>query len=403
MTTARFLDNKTPPHIVTLVLISGIGALTMNIFLPSLPAMSRYFEADYAIIQLAISGYLASTALIQIIIGPLSDRYGRRPAMLGALAVFMIATLVCMFSTTIEMFLAGRVVQASVASGFALSRAVVRDMVPAEQAASMIGYVTMGMALVPMVGPLIGGILEEYYSWHASFYALLAVGVLVTAVTWFDLGETNQARSASFGDQFRAYPELLRSRRFWGYTFTAAFASGAFFAFLGGGPWVATNVLDLSPSSLGAWFMIVAAGYMVGNFLAGRYSTNVGINWMMFSGNCVSATGMTFAITLFALELYQPLSFFGPMFLIGIGNGMALPNANAGIVSVRPQLAGSAAGLGNAMMIGGGAGLSFIAGLMLKPGSDGMPLLVLMFSSVFAGILSTLYVMYIDRLVAVGE
>ncbi len=400
---SRFLDNTTPPHIVTLILVSGAGALTMNIFLPSLPSMADYFRADYAVVQLALSAYLASTAIVQLFIGPLSDRYGRRPVILVALAVFLVSTVVCFLTTNIWIFLVFRIIQATIASGFALSRAIVRDMVPTEQAASMIGYVTMGMALVPMIGPLIGGYLEEAYSWHASFYFLFVFGLIVFLAIYLDLGETNQDRSSSFSEQFRTYPELLRSRRFWGYSFTAAFGSGAFFAFLGGGPWVATNVLGLSPSRLGQYFMFVAGGYMFGNFLSGRYSTSLGTNRMMVLGSIVASAGMLLSIILFELGYLYPLSFFGPMFFVGVGNGLVLPNANAGMVSVRPRLAGSASGLGGAMMIGGGAGLSVFAGYLLEPGSNGMPLLILMFSSVFAGILSALYVIYIDRLVSASE
>lgn len=130
----------TPPHITTLVLLAGIGALSMNIFLPSLAAMAEYFETDYALVQLSISAYLGVIGVLQLIIGPLSDRYGRRPVMLWALAIFTLSTLGCLFAESIEVFLFFRALQAAVAAGIVLSRAIVRDMVPANEAASMIGY-----------------------------------------------------------------------------------------------------------------------------------------------------------------------------------------------------------------------------------------------------------------------
>lgn len=395
MTPARFLDPQTPPHIVTLVLMAGIGALNMNIFLPSLPGMAAYFETDYAVVQLTVSLYLAGTALLQVFIGPLSDRFGRRPVMIAGLWIFLAATLLCVFAPTVEILLFGRVLQAAVIAGLVLSRAVVRDMVGPARAASMIGYVTMGMTLAPMVGPTLGGVLDQMFGWQANFVATFVCGVIALLVVWRDLGETNTAMSASFAQQFRAYPELLRARRFWGYTLTATFASGAFFSFLGGGPYVATNMLGMTPAELGYHFFFIAFGYMIGNFLAGRFSTVVGLNQMMVIGNTVAASGMVLAIALALGGLSHPMAFFGPIFFVGFGNGMTLPNANAGIVSVRPHLAGSASGLGGALMIGGGAALSVVASTLLSETSGPYPLLVVMLMSSLAGVAASLYVVYV--------
>src|SRR5690606_28801678 len=130
-------------------------------------------------------------------------------------------------------FLVIRMLQASVVSGLVLSRAIIRDVVDTDQAASMIGYVTMGMTIAPMLGPALGGVLDEMFGWQSTFVALFLAGLAVLALAAADLGETNQHRSKSMLRQFGAYPELARSRRFWGYTLTATFASGAFFSFLG--------------------------------------------------------------------------------------------------------------------------------------------------------------------------
>ncbi|MGB0498790.1 MAG: multidrug effflux MFS transporter [Rubricella sp.] len=389
---AHTLDSRTPPHIVTLVLIAGIGALSMNIFLPSLPAMAEHFGAEYGLVSLTISGYLAIIGVLQVIIGPLSDRYGRRPVLLGALGIFCLATLGALLAPNIWVLLFFRALQAAVAAGIVLSRAIVRDMVPADQAASMIGYVTMGMSLVPMVGPIIGGWLDAAFGWQASFIALLLFGLAVTAMVWRDLGETNSDPSASFADQFRAYPELIRARRFWGYAFTAAFASGAYFAFLGGAPWVASEYLGLTSAEVGAWFSAPAIGYMLGNFLSGRYSGALGLNRMMLTGGLVAVAGAVLAVAMFGAGILHPISLFGPIALVGVGNGLTLPSANAGIVSVRPRLAGSASGLGGALMIGGGAALAAFTGAMLGGDSGPWPLLYVMAIASALSVATTLYV-----------
>ncbi|MBA3326460.1 MAG: multidrug effflux MFS transporter, partial [Rhodobacteraceae bacterium] len=352
---AIWLDRRTPPHVVTLVLMTGVSALNMNMVLPSLPSLAAYYAADYAVVSLTVSAYLGLTAALQLIIGPLSDRYGRRPVLLGCFAVFLVATLGCMVAPNIETFLAFRMMQATVASAFALSRAIVRDMVGPNEAASMIGYVTMGMSVAPMISPMIGGFLDETLGWQSVFGFTFIAGAVALTLMWFDMGETNAAPSTNFAAQFRAYPELFRSPRFWGYSLTAALASGAFFAFLGGGPWVASEILGMGPAQLGFYFGFIALGYLFGNFLSGRYTARVGLNRMMLLGGIVASAGMILALLLFAAGVATPLSFFGSILFLGLGNGLCLPSANAGIVSVRPHLAGSASGLGGALMIGGGA------------------------------------------------
>ncbi len=394
---SNWLNRNSPPHIFTLVAIAGIAALNMNIFLPSLPSMATFYDAEFAVVQLAISAYLGVTALLQLIIGPLSDRFGRRPVILGGMGIFIVATIGCILAPTVEIFLAFRMLQATIAVGMVLSRAIVRDMVPPNQAASMIGYVTMGMSLVPMFGPMIGGFLDAAFGWQASFTMVLMLGIIVMVLTWFDLGETNQHKSASFAAQFRAYPELIRSRRFWGYSATAAFAAGAFFAFLGGASFISTQALGLNAQQLGMFFGIVSLGYMLGNFISGRYSEKFGINLMMLFGSSVCVLGTLIIFILFASGLYHPMSLFGPMFIVGLGNGMTLPNANAGMVSVRPQLAGSASGLGGTLTIGGGAVVSALTGAMLSPEQPVFPLVITMFVVSCLAVLSALYVLNIAR------
>ncbi len=392
-----YLDRRTAPHITTLVMATATGALALNVFLPSLPAMARYFQADYAIVQLTVSLYLAATAVLQLLIGPASDRFGRRPVMLISFAIFILATIAAIFAPTIEILLACRVFQAFAVAGMVLSRAIVRDTVSADLAASRIGYITMGMTLVPMLGPIVGGFLDEAYGWQATFALTLAFGIISFAFVYSDLGETNRNLSSSFGAQFRAYPELLRSRRFWGYALTAAFTSGSFFAFLGGAPYIATELLGVTPSAYGLYFAIAGLGYMGGNFISGRFAARVGINRMMLAGNVVTAFGVLMSLTIFLVGFIHPLALFGPMIFTGAGNGITLPSANAGVVSVKPHLAGSASGLGGAMQIGGGAALSVVAGVLLTPESGAYPLLFVMLLSALGGIAAALYVIRVAR------
>jgi DHA1 family bicyclomycin/chloramphenicol resistance-like MFS transporter len=380
--------------------LTGLGALSMNLFLPSLPNMSVYFDTDYRVMQLSVAGYLGMNAVLQLIVGPISDRYGRRPVLLWGLGIFILATIGCVFATTVEIFLVFRMIQATVVVGMVLGRAVVRDMVPQEEAASMIGYVTMGMAIVPMIGPVFGGIMDETLGWQSTFWLLAILGAMVWVLIWRDLGETAARKATSFRAQFAEYPELLASRRFWGYCLAAAFASGAFFAYLGGAPYVGSEVFGLSPAMVGFFFGAPAVGYFFGNFVSGRYSVRVGINAMILWGAIISAVGVFLSLLFFLGGVQTAPIFFGFMTFVGLGNGMVLPNATSGMLSVRPHLAGTASGLGGAFMIGGGAALSALAGTLLTEGRGAFPLIWIMLITALLAVASILYTIRRERQVS---
>lgn len=400
MTTApkvRFLDRTTPPHIVTLVLVAGLSAMSMNIFLPSLPAMAVAFDAPYSVVQLTVSLYLAASALAQLVIGPLSDRYGRRLVMLWAIAIFMVATIGCLVAPSIEILLLCRMLQTAVVCGLVVGRAVIRDLYEQDQSASQIAYVTMGMSLVPMFAPMLGGALQELLGWKSTFGFMLISGALIGWITWADMGETARSTGVSLRQQFRDYPDLLTARRFWGYALATAFASGAFFAFLGGAPYAATRIFGLSPFWTGVGFGSPAIGYLIGNFLSGRFSARAGINAMILLGSATSTIGMAVSVTLGLLGFTSPVLFFAFLTAVGLGNGLVIPNGSAGVLSVRPDLAGTASGLGGTIMIGGGAALSVLAGILIEGSDSSLPLQWLMFLSSAAALLCILYVIRRER------
>lgn len=391
----RFLNRSTPPHILTLILLASISALTMNVFLPSLPNIASELNSSTSILGLSVGIYLASSAVLQLIIGPFSDQFGRRPLILWSLFIFCISTLATVFVTNTAQFLILRIFQAISASCMVLARAIVRDTTESiEKAGSKIAYVTMGMALVPMVGPAIGGLLDYQYGWEASFWLLFILGLVILIISFFDVGETLSDHNQSFLEQISTYPSLLRSKRFWGYCLSSAFVSGAFFSYLGGAPFVGNEVFGLEPKDLGFWFGAPAIGYVLGNFLSGRFSTKIGLDKMIFLGVTIALFGVSISLTISLSDHGSVLSFFGLMTLVGLGNGMSIPNATAAMMSINPKLAGTAAGLGSAIMIGGGAGLSAIANFILIPGSSEIPLIMLMWTSVFCGLCSVAYVSY---------
>lgn len=362
--------------------------MVMNIFLPSLPGMTAYFKTEYWLMQMSVTVYLATSAALQLVIGPVSDNLGRRPVLLWGTALFMVATLGCIFAPTTGIFLFFRMMQAVMAVGMVLSRAVVRDLYTQDKAASMIGYVTMGMAVVPMIAPAIGGVLDEFFDWRASFWLLFALGAVNFVVCWFDMGETAVSSGMTLRQQFREYPELLKAPRFWGYAGAATFASGAFFAYLGGAPFVGSEVFGMSPATLGAYFGAPAIGYFTGNFITGRYAARFGVNKLVFWGAIINSFGAGVSLLIFLTGFGTASSFFALMTIVGLGNGLVIPNATAGMLSVRPKLAGTASGLGGSIMLGCGAAMGQMAGLILTKETGALPLLWLMFATSCLGVVA---------------
>lgn len=242
-------DSLKAPRFMTLIVLSGLSVLSLNMFLPSLSNIATDFAAPYALVNLAIAGYAGATVALQLIAGPLSDRFGRRPVMLAALFIFCLASFGCLLASDVWTFLLFRMIQAAIISGYTVSLAVVRDTAGSQRAASLIGYLAMAWAIAPMLGPMLGGLLDELFGWRASFWAFLGFGTFALALCWIDLRETNHTPSETLTKQFRSYPELLSSHRFWGYALCMAFSTGGFYAFLGGAPLVASALFDV-PSGL---------------------------------------------------------------------------------------------------------------------------------------------------------
>jgi MFS transporter, DHA1 family, multidrug resistance protein len=385
------------PRLVTLILLSGLSVVSLNMFLPSLSNIAMEFEVDYALVNLSVAGYAAMTAILQLIMGPLSDRYGRRPVILAGLILFCLASLGCVMSTDITGFLFFRLVQAAIASGAAVSLAVVRDTSGTQQAASLMGYMSMAWAIAPMLGPMFGGVLDELFGWRASFWVFLIFGVAIFALCWVDLHETNKNPSETLVKQFRSYPELFHSRRFWGYALCMAFSIGGFYVFLAGAPLAATALFDISTVRLGFYMGSITAGFIVGSFLAGRFAARFALTTMMITGRLIAIGGLLLGFLVLLTVGLHEMTWFGACVFFGIGNGVTMPSSRSGAMSVRPALAGSAAGLSGALTVAVGAAMSAITGVVLTADNAawGMPGIMLLSSTL--GLVAACYVLWVDK------
>ncbi|MBX2853393.1 MAG: multidrug effflux MFS transporter [Rhodobacteraceae bacterium] len=385
-----------PPRLTTLILLSALSVISLNMFLPSLPNIAREFEADYGLVTLAISGYAAATAAIQLIAGPLSDRFGRRPVILLSLVLYIAASVGCLMATDITTFLVCRLFQAAVISAHTISLAVIRDTNEPKTAASLMGYVAMAWAIAPMVGPTFGGFLDDALGWRASFAAFFVFGLIMLLLCWIDLRETNHNRATSFIVQFRAYGRLISSPRFWGYALCMSFSIGAFYAFLGGAPLVATHLFEMSPAMLGVTMGTTTAGFMFGSFLSGVLAKRTSLMSLILAGRLIACFGLMVGIGLLLADIMNAPIYFAACACMGAGNGLTLPGGNAGAMSVLPELTGSAAGLSGALVLSGGAVMSAITGAVLTPSNAPITLLVLMLMSSVLALVAALYVRWLE-------
>lgn len=346
------------PTLLILVAISALQPIALNLLAPATPILARHFATNYATIQLTLTLFLVSVALTQLVIGPLSDRYGRRPCVLAGIGLFVVGSALGAVADSTGLLLAARVLEgAGAGSAFALTRAIIRDTASRDEAASLIASVTMVMVVAPMIAPYLGGHIAGLLGWRAIFWFMTAAGVVVLLLTIAQLPETAPRTSAetSFLGIFRAFPALIVDRGFVANVIALSMSSGAFFAFIAAAPYIVVETMGRGPDVYGAYFILNAFGYMIGNFAMSRLAVRSGTRRMVRLGLVISCVSLTLALALSLDPSWSPLGLFLPLSINAIGNGLTIPGATAEALSARPELAGSAAGLMGAIQLGSGA------------------------------------------------
>jgi len=362
--------------------VTAIGPTSLNILVPAVPQLSRDLGADIAILQLTVSLFLIGLGGAQLVMGPLSDRFGRRPVMLGCLALTALSSLAAIAMASAEGLILARIVQAVGAStGIVVGRAIIRDLFDRNRAAAMIGLVATVMVVVPTFGPLIGGVLDTAFGWQSIFIFMFIFSLMVLAWAALTLPETRGFNApAATQAGFRAdLGELAANRRFWGYVLVASLGSATFFAFLGGGPHVVVTLMGRTSAEYGIWFAIGSIGYMAGNFGSSRLSVRHGIEPLILWGIGIEVLGVVIATVLAATAMHWgPAIVFMPQMIVSLGNGLLLPGAIAGAVGIRPQAAGTAAGITGCTQMAIGAAVTQFSGMLLAGASSALPLALLM-------------------------
>jgi DHA1 family bicyclomycin/chloramphenicol resistance-like MFS transporter len=344
----RALPATSRTLITLLVAITALAPVTLQIFIPALPAIQSTFSSSTGVTQLVLSLSILANAVATLVYGPLSDRFGRRPVVLAGFSIFLVGSALCAIAPTVGFLIVARVIQsAGAAAGMVLARAIVRDLYNREQAASVIAYLTMAMVVAPMIAPTIGALLIDSFTWRAIFVALAAAGILLGSQVWLHLAETHVGATAAslwrgLGSGGR---QLIRQPAFLAYTLQSSFAISTFFAFISGAPYFMIDILGRSATAYGLLFMVVSAAFMLGNFATARLGRRFGIDRFIRIGCLLALVGAAIALAFMVAGHWQPVTLFGPMMLVAFGNGLSIANAQAGAVSVQPELAGTASGI----------------------------------------------------------
>ena len=330
-----------------LAAITAAGPIAMNIYLPALPRVQAYFGTSVADVNLTVSLPLIAFAIGVFVYGPVSDRFGRRPVILGGQLVFALGNLLCLFAPSFGMLLAGRVVQAlGTSAGLVVARAMLGDLYGREKMARMLAYLTMIIVIGPTVSPLIGGFVTEAFGWHALFGLLLVTNIVIFTVVWRFLPETRSDADRRQGASGLARMSLavVRQPTFLGLALQSGMIFSVFLAFISIVPYVMVS-LGHSSTEYGLWYLAVAIGYFLGNWVVTRFATRAGLRRLIEMGMAIQLVSAVGGAGLVLAGFWQPAALFLPMGVLSFGQGLALPNITASAVALAPRTPGAASSM----------------------------------------------------------
>jgi DHA1 family bicyclomycin/chloramphenicol resistance-like MFS transporter len=331
--------------LLLLVAMTGVAPISLYMLVPALPVLATTFGRDISIAQMTVSLFMVGIACSQLIMGPLSDKFGRRPVLLAGLSLMVAASVGCIYAETLPQLIAARFFQAlGGASGMVVSRAIIRDLYGRDRVGAMISLVIAVMMIAQMLSPLTGGLLETAFGWRAIFYAITAGSLCVAVAIAIALPETRRTRAE--GNGFRGdVGSLIKSRAFIGYVLCQVLASQIIFTFAGGGPYIVVTQMGRSSAEYGAWFATTGFAYLIGNLFCVRFAPRHSLERLIWFGLALQLTGSLLNLVWSFAGLNQsPSWLFGTQMIVMAGNAFVMANSAAGAISVRPDAAGTASG-----------------------------------------------------------
>lgn len=348
---------RKPPTLALLVWIAVSGTLPMHVFVPALPAVAAYFHATAGEAQLTITLYLAGLAIGQLLYGPLSDRYGRRPVLIAGLCLFAVATIAAAFAVSLAMLVAARIAQAmGGCAGLVLGRAIARDNAAGQDAVRSLAALLSVMTMVPAIAPVVGAQLAAHFGWRSILYVLAVSAVVVTGVTYVVLGETHHSRGSRSAREYAlSYWRLARSRTFMLYAIGGAAGTTSIFAFVAASPFVLVEQFNLSLTAFSLVYVTIIGGATVGATLAGYLVRRVSEK-LMFRAASTMLVGSAVLLVLAYLGGGVSVGVLTVLTMIYVlGAGLTSPNAMAAAINIEPEHAGAASALYGCAQMGYGA------------------------------------------------
>lgn len=334
------------PPLALLAAVTAIGFSALHMVVPVLPVIATVFDRSATEAQLVLTLYFVGIAAGQLVYGPVSDRFGRRPVLLAGLALFLAGTLLCGAAWSLPVLIGGRVLQAlGGCAGLVLGRAIIRDVHDRDASARAIALVMMAMTLAPALCPAIGAYLTEWFGWRAIFVLLGGLGAAALALSAAKLTETHPGGvPLDLSGIAVSHLTLARSGVFLLFALSSACSSTSWFVFIASAPYLLSVGLHEPPSTYGAMILVPMTAYMLGNGAAARLGRRVRSTTLFVAGLTISlGSGALMAVWCgAALSVW---SLFVPMALSSIGNGLSQPAAMAAGLSVHPRIAGTASGV----------------------------------------------------------
>jgi MFS transporter, DHA1 family, multidrug resistance protein len=367
--------------LLLLVLMTGLAPISLYILVPALPILATSFGRDISIAQMTVSLYMVGIACSQIIMGPLSDKFGRRPVLLAGLGLMVAASVTSIFADNLPQLIAARFFQAlGGASGMVISRAIIRDLYPRERIGAMISLVVAALMIAQMLSPLTGGLLETAFGWRAILYLITAAALAIAIFIALALPETRRDRTEAGG--FRGdVGKLFGNRAFVGYVLCQVLASQIIFAFAGGGPYIVVTQMGRSSAEYGAWFATTGFAYLVGNLLCVRFAPRHSLEKLIWFGLALQVGGSLLnLIWSFAGVNQAPLWLFGTQMIVMLANAFVMSNSAAGAISIRPEAAGTASGAMGFLQMGVGALVSQFGAYLGGHSTTTLPLTAAIFA-----------------------
>src|SRR6516225_646849 len=361
--------------LLTLTMTSSLGMVASTIYVPSIPAIASAFETSIARVQLTFVGYLLAFAASMLVLGPLSDRYGRRRTIICGLTLSAISSVACAVSPTIDFLIAARVVQGiGACAGLVVGRAITREVWGRKAAAQVIAGRAIAATLMQAFAPVLGGFLQGWFGWRCNFLviAAMACAAMVLVARYVPNGGTGTALPSTGGGMLANYRTLIGTPRFLSYAFTAAGSHAGFHIFAAGAPAVLIVGFGIPPADYGFYASLPPMGFLVGSLLSNRLTRRLGVDGLITVGCTVLIPAASIMVTLALLSVESPYAVIGPMILICCGSGLITPNATAGSLGVNAGMVGTASGLGSFMQMTGAAG----ATALLSLGPSGSPLML---------------------------